>query len=105
MWVNRGARAVILAGLLLALTPAASEAAAPGVIPGDPLQIYMDGVGHLQVQVTGFPTPELYPANLNLADPMRRAGLVVRMLGGGTWRGCQPGPSLREPERRPIRTR
>ncbi|MCA1690362.1 MAG: hypothetical protein LC720_08060, partial [Actinobacteria bacterium] len=71
------------------LTPAASGAAAPGVILGTPLQIYMDGVGHLQVQVSGFPTPELYPPNLNLNDPSRQPGLLFRLLGGnGLWGGC-----------------
>jgi hypothetical protein len=86
-----------------ALTPAASRAADPGVILGSPLQIYMDGVGHLQVHVFGFPTSELDPPSLNLADPSRQPGLLFRLIGGnGLWGGCSGAPPTFVPGLTPV---
>jgi hypothetical protein len=62
----RGLQLVVLVGVLWATVCSASATAA--VIPGNPLQIFMDGSGHLQVRLHGYAEGELQPANLDLAN-------------------------------------
>jgi len=57
---------LLLGGFAVAIVCATASpaAASAAVIPGDPLQIFMDGTGHLQARFQGQSAGELQPSYL-----------------------------------------
>lgn len=95
-WRTRASSLGILVAVCCSTVCSATAAAA--VIPGDPLQIFMDGSGRLQARFQGYSAAELRPAHLDLADARsgmaftiyRASGSVVVWCGAS---GFAPGPA------------
>lgn len=68
---------------------ACSAAASAAVIPGDPLQIFGDGSGRLQVRFQGETAGELRPSYLDLADG--RSGMAITVYGNNVATICGTG--------------
>jgi hypothetical protein len=91
-WRSVAGRLGVLVALLWSTVCSATATAT--VIPGDPLQIFMDGSGRLQARFQGSSVGELRPGSLDLADP--RSGMVFTISSSPTsvwWCGSGRGTS------------
>jgi hypothetical protein len=79
----RGVSLMLLVGVLWATVGSASATAA--MIPGDPLHIFMDGSGHLQVRFQGYAEGELKPGNLDLSSG---SGMTLTIYTPGSGARC-----------------